>query len=192
MSRSASGERDHPGHDPAHPLHQDHAGPAAAMTDPAFAAHDHAGCAAHVLAAADRTAADRGLRLTPVRRKVLEILLEEHRALGAYAVLDRLAAAGFGNQPPVAYRALDFLVEHGFAHRVQRLNAFAACMAPGRDHAPVFLICEGCGVVAEGDGRAVRAALDDAAQGAGFAVTRSTVEAVGLCPACQGPVGAAA
>jgi Fur family zinc uptake transcriptional regulator len=151
----------------------------------AFVAHDHHGCSAHVLAEADRMAADRGLRLTPVRRKVLEILLEEHRALGAYAVLDRLAAAGFGNQPPVAYRALDFLVEHGFAHRVQRLNAFAACMAPGRDHAPVFLICEGCGVVAEGDGRAVRAALDEAAQGAGFAVTRSTVEAVGLCPTCK-------
>lgn len=159
------------------------AGPADAA---AFAAHDHAGCSAHVLAIADRMAADLGLRLTPVRRKVLEILLEDHRALGAYAVLERLAEAGFGNQPPVAYRALDFLVEHGFAHRVQRLNAFAACMAPGVDHAPVFLICDGCGAVAEGGGEAVRAALGAAAAEAGFAVTRSTVEAVGLCPSCRG------
>lgn len=165
--------------DPGHHEH-DHAAP-----DAAFAVHDHAGCAAHVLAVAERAASDRGLRLTPVRRKVLEILLEEHRALGAYAVLDRLSAAGFGNQPPVAYRALDFLVEHGFAHRVQRLNAFAACMAPGQDHAPVFLICEGCGIVAEGDGHGVRAALGTAAAVAGFAVTRSTVEAVGLCPSCR-------
>jgi Fur family zinc uptake transcriptional regulator len=150
----------------------------------AFAEHDHAGCAAHVLAAAERIAADRGLRLTPVRRKVLEILLEEHRALGAYAVLDRLAEAGFGNQPPVAYRALDFLVEHGFAHRVQRLNAFAACMAPDVDHAPVFLICEGCGAVAEADGAQVRTVLAGSARAQGFEVRRTTVEAVGLCPTC--------
>ncbi|MDM7256178.1 MAG: transcriptional repressor, partial [Paracoccus sp. (in: a-proteobacteria)] len=69
-----------------------------------------------------------GLRLTAVRRRVLEILLENHKAMGAYEILDRLAAEGFGKQPPVAYRALDFLVEHGLVHRVQRLNAFAACL----------------------------------------------------------------
>ena len=41
--------------------------------------------------------------------------------------VDRLAAEGFGHQPPVAYRALAFLTEHGLAHRIRRLNAFAAC-----------------------------------------------------------------
>ena len=60
---------------------------------------------------------------------VLEILLESHRAMGAYEVLERLAAEGFGKQPPVAYRALDFLVEHGLALRVRRLNAYAACLS---------------------------------------------------------------
>ena len=91
----------------------------------------------------------KGVRLTPVRRRVLEILLEEHRALGAYDVLQRLAAEGFGNQPPVAYRALDFLVEQGLAHRIRRLNAFTACMHPGEAHAPAFLICRACDAVAE-------------------------------------------
>ena len=51
------------------------------------------------------------LQLTPARRKVLELLLQEHRALGAYDILDLLREAGFNSQPPVAYRALDFLVE---------------------------------------------------------------------------------
>jgi hypothetical protein len=59
----------------------------------------------------------------------------EHRALGAYAVLDQLREAGFGSQPPVAYRALDFLVAHGFAHKIERLNAFVACAHPGESHA---------------------------------------------------------
>ena len=157
---------------------QDHA-------NAAFAAHDHAHCTGDVLTRAEVLVAEGGLRLTPVRRRVLEILLEAHRALGAYDVLNRLATEGFGNQPPVVYRALDFLVEHGLAHRIQRLNAFAACMHPGQAHAPVFLICRTCHAVAEADGAAVGVALTAAAGAAGFAVERSTVEALGLCPGCR-------
>ena len=81
--------------------------------DPAFAPHDHSHCAGDVLARAEVVLVGAGARLTPVRKRVLEILLEAHRAMGAYDVLQRLAAEGFGNQPPVAYRALEFLVEHG-------------------------------------------------------------------------------
>ncbi|MBC2836220.1 Fur family transcriptional regulator [Paragemmobacter straminiformis] len=160
--------------------------PGCAAPEVAFARHDHSHCAADVMGRAEVLANAQGARLTPVRRRVLEILLEEHRALGAYEVLERLASDGFGNQPPVAYRALDFLVEQGLAHRIQRLNAFAACMHPGEAHAPVFLICHRCNAVAEADAAPVRAALDGAAAGLGFAIDRSTVEAVGLCPRCQG------
>lgn len=125
------------------------------------------------------------LRLTPVRRRALEILLEAHRALGAYEVLERLAEEGFGKQPPVAYRALEFLVENGLAHRIRRLNAFTACMHPGEAHVPAFLICRVCDSVAEAAGAPVRAALDDAAIALGFSVERASIEAVGLCPQCR-------
>ena len=108
-----------------------------------------------------------------------------HRALGAYDVLQRLAAEGFGNQPPVAYRALEFLVENGLAHRIRRLNAFTACMHPGEVHSPAFLICRLCDGVAAAPAAPVRAALDRAAAGLGFAIERSNIEALGLCPACQ-------
>jgi Fur family zinc uptake transcriptional regulator len=151
----------------------------------AFAHHDHSDCAGDVMARAEQLAADRNVRLTPVRRRVLEILLEAHRALGAYDVLQRLAAEGFGNQPPVAYRALDFLVENGFAHRIRRLNAFTACMHPGEAHAPAFLICRVCDAVAEAPAAPVRAALDKAAADLGFVIERSNIEALGLCPACR-------
>lgn len=156
-------------------------------TDPAqaFAPHDHAACAHEALARAEALCAENGARLTPVRRRTLEILLEAHRAMGAYDVLERLTKDGFGHQPPVAYRALDFLVDHGLAHRIRRLNAFAACTQPGSAHAPVFLICDTCHGVAEAPGRAVRDALDDAAGAIGFSVERASVEAIGLCPACR-------
>ncbi|MFC6497483.1 Fur family transcriptional regulator [Gemmobacter lanyuensis] len=136
------------------------------------------------MARAEAVTAASGARMTPVRRRVLEILLEEHRALGAYDVLQRLSAEGFGNQPPVAYRALEFLVDQGLAHRIQRLNAFTACMHPGTSHAPAFLICRSCNTVAEAPVAPVRAALDAAAAELGFAVERANIEALGLCPAC--------
>ncbi len=104
--------------------------------------------------------------------------------MGAYDVLQRLAAEGFGNQPPVAYRALDFLVEQGLAHRIQRLNAFTACMHAGEAHAPAFLICRVCDTVAEAPVTPIRAALDETAAALGFTVERASIEAIGLCPNC--------
>jgi Fur family zinc uptake transcriptional regulator len=159
--------------------------PSCQTPDLAFASHDHGHCRADALARAEGLAAARGVRLTPVRRRVLEILLEAHKALGAYDVLTRLAAEGFGNQPPVAYRALEFLEQNGFAHRIRRLNAFTACMHPGEAHVPAFLICRLCEKVAEAPAIPVMAALSDAAAQSGFAIERATVEALGLCPGCQ-------
>ena len=121
-----------------------------------------------------------------MRRRALEILLEHHRAIGAYEVLDRLAQDGFGNKPPVAYRALDFLVEQGLVHKVERLNAFMACTHPGRLHSPAVLICRGCKTVAEAPAGSINAAVTGAATEAGFAVESATVEIIGLCPTCQG------
>jgi Fur family zinc uptake transcriptional regulator len=151
----------------------------------AFEPHDHHHCVAETLAGAETVMAARGLRLTPVRRRTLEILLERHGAMGAYEVLDRLAEDGFGHQPPVAYRALDFLVEHGLAHRIQRLNAFTACTHPGTAHHAAFLICEGCNSVAEVPAEPLRAALEQSAGSLGFTVSRVSIEALGRCAACR-------
>lgn len=155
----------------------------------AFAVHDHQSCTGGVMDMADRLAHEAGLRLTPVRRRTLEILLEEHRALGAYEVLERLAKDGYARQPPVAYRALDFLVENGLAHRVLRLNAFTACMHPGKSHAPVFLICSTCDAVGEVPEAAASAALRQSADRIGFQIDRMNLEAVGTCPACRERAG---
>ena len=151
-----------------------------------FTAHDHSGCIAGTLSAVEARCAAEGLRLTPVRRQALEILLREHRAVGAYAMLDRLGESGFGAQPPVAYRALAFLVEHGFAHRIERLNAYVACAHPGEHHAPAFMICRGCDAVAEARSAPERGPLGRAARASGFTIERTVVEAEGLCPGCTG------
>ncbi|MEX0307346.1 MAG: Fur family transcriptional regulator [Ruegeria sp.] len=161
-----------------------HPAPVGQATTVGFQKHDHANCVESSLASAEARCKEQGLRLTPVRRKVLEMLLQEHRALGAYAILDRLREEGFGSQPPVAYRALDFLVENEFAHKIERLNAFVACSHPGASHSPAFMICRKCDAVAEAQSAPAKGALGAAARAVGFEIERTVVEAEGVCPDC--------
>ena len=152
------------------------------MTQSDNADHDHAVCIARVLDKVVVASAEGGTRFTPVRRRALEILLESHTAIGAYDLLKRLNADGFGAQPPVAYRALDFLVEQGFAHKIESLNAFVACMRPREGHDPALMICRACRSVAE---TAADPGLDKGAGKLGFTVETRVVEIGGLCPQCQ-------
>jgi Fur family zinc uptake transcriptional regulator len=151
----------------------------------AFRPHDHRRCRREARATVEAECRARGLRLTPARACVLEALLEAHRAMTAYELLDRLRAAGLGSQPPVAYRALDFLVRNGFAHRIERLSAFVACTHGGTDHAAAFLICRNCRGVAEAILPQVEAGLADSAAREGFAVERTVIEGEGLCAGCR-------
>ncbi len=137
------------------------------------------------LAAAEAHCRDNGLRLTPVRRRVLELLLADHKAQGAYDILASLQKEGHGAQPPVAYRALDFLTRIGFVHRIACRNAYVACAHAGARHRPAFMICRTCGTVAEATTPADDGALDAAAREAGFEIESAVVEAEGLCPECR-------
>jgi len=149
-----------------------------------FSTHDHTHCITQSIAQVEAQCAKNSLQLTPVRRRVLEMLLQEHRALGAYDILDKLRIEGLGAQPPVAYRALDFLVLHGFAHKIERLNAFVACAHPGKAHDPAFLICRKCDSVAEAQTTAAQGQLGSSARDAGFQIERAVFEAEGICPNC--------
>jgi Fur family zinc uptake transcriptional regulator len=151
-----------------------------------FQAHDHSHCVADAMAAAESHCEKNGLKFTPVRRRVFEILLSEHKAMGAYDILEVLAKEGLGSQPPVVYRALDFLGKHGFVHKIEKLNAFVACEHPGADHNPAFMICRSCTKVVEMEGPQ-SSEISNAAKSMGFEVEAVVVEAEGLCPRCQDP-----
>lgn len=150
-----------------------------------FQSHDHAACIRSTLALAEANCKENDLKLTPVRRRALEILLAEHRALGAYELLAQLAKEGLGTAPPVAYRALDFLTSAGFAHKIEGLNAYIACAHLGSHHAPAFLICTRCKCVAEAETDLDAGRLANTARSAGFQIERTVIEALGFCPDCQ-------
>ncbi|GAA6209330.1 transcriptional repressor [Cognatishimia sp. WU-CL00825] len=154
------------------------------MTAHGFQPHDHKACVTDAIVVAEAQCAAQNLQFTPVRRRVLEILLGEHRAMGAYDILPILAVEGLGKQPPVVYRALDFLVSNGFVHKVEKLNAYIACAHPGADHAPAFMICRSCSKVVETQSQPATG-LRQAAGDLGFAIEATVIEAEGLCPNCQ-------
>lgn len=146
--------------------------------------HDHGRCVRDALDEAERTCRASARRLTPLRRLVLELVWSVHAPIGAYDLLDRLREHHPGAQPPTVYRALDFLLACGLVHRIESLNAYVGCGAPGDAHSGQFLICRGCGRVAEMNARGVTKALRFSAAKAGFTVEQETIEIVGLCAAC--------
>ena len=160
--------------------------PASADAAAAFAtAHDHGDCIAAALTAADRLCSRRGVRLTKLRRRVLELVWSGHAPVGAYDLLRRLTLERERAAPPTVYRALDFLLEQGLIHRIESLNAFVGCADPEEAHTGQFLICDGCGVAAEVEDAQIDRAISRSAASHAFAVERKTVEIRGRCPGCQ-------
>jgi Fur family zinc uptake transcriptional regulator len=158
------------------------------MTAPVFHApdHDHDRCAADALQHAEALCAERSQRLTPIRRRVLELLLAHHKPLGAYEIIDRAAAVGSRPAPITIYRALDFLREQGLVHRIESRNAFVACVNNHASGDPVvFLICEKCGEVGESASAAVAGEILSAARAAGFTPKTPVIEIAGICANCR-------
>ncbi len=125
-----------------------------------------------------------GERLTAPRRRVLELLLEAGEAVKAYDLIARYGRDGVAAKPPTVYRALEFLEKNGLAHRIASISAYVACSVGDRVHAAAFLICDCCGATLEVTPPAGEA-LALAAESAGYALERTTIEGHGRCAACR-------
>jgi Fur family zinc uptake transcriptional regulator len=149
--------------------------------------HDHRRCAADAIRHAEIISSREGLRLTEQRRKVLEALLESHIPASAYDVIDRLAGKGRRPAPISVYRALEFLTEHRFAHRIESKNAYVACDR-GEDcaaDATLFLLCDNCGAAGEASSEALANLVNAETRHAGFLPRLRVLEVRGLCARCQ-------
>ncbi|NQV99504.1 MAG: transcriptional repressor [Rhodospirillales bacterium] len=154
---------------------------------PAFAEHDHDhdACQDEALGRAEAICAERSVRLTDIRKRVLELVWRGHKPQGAYDILDALRKERDGAAPPTVYRALEFLLGLGLIHRIESLNAFVGCTDPETPHRAQFLICNSCGTTAELNDPRIDAAIGERAAAAGFSVNRRTIEVEGTCPHCR-------
>ncbi len=148
--------------------------------------HDHSHCVSQALSDAEALCASQGLRLTALRKRVLELVWQSHKPLGAYDILASLSEEdGRRAAPPTVYRALDFLLENGLVHRIASLNAFIGCNQPEHLHQGQFLICRQCHAAIELEQAAISQAIVAAAAAVGFVVEGQTVEVLGLCAGCR-------
>lgn len=127
----------------------------------------------------------RGLRLTPTRKRVLELVLSSDGPVKAYDLLDQLKAEQPNAAPPTIYRALDFLLENHFIHRLESLNAFVSCFHPAESHQGQFLICDQCQSVHELHDHSLSQKLLAAARQEKFHPSRQVLEIYGLCQTCR-------
>ncbi len=148
--------------------------------------HDHHACIERAVATAAEVCRLRGLNLTPVRRRILELVWRAHEPIGAYDILAELAKERQKAAPPTVYRALEFLMGAGLVHRIDSLNAFLGCDAPQRTHVAQFLVCRSCQHVVELDDPAINRVLAEKSKAAGFRIEPTSLEIKGLCAECSG------
>ncbi len=127
----------------------------------------------------------RGASLTPIRRQVLALLRRQAGGLKAYDLLERIKVAHPSVSPPTVYRALDFLIEQGLAHKIGRTNQFVACNHDCHDVAGLFLVCPQCGRVTELHDEAAVAALSSTLESAGHTLAGPEIEISAMCRSCS-------
>lgn len=146
--------------------------------------HDHGACIAAALDRAEAVCRARGLRLTAIRRRVLELIWANHQPTKAYDLLAQINDERGHTAPPTVYRALDFLLDAGLVHKIESQNAFIGCGIDHDRHPPKFLICRECGRAAEIENEAIDDAITHAARQSGFVVDHQTIEIDGRCARC--------
>lgn len=146
--------------------------------------HHHVHDAQAFVRAVKQLCVQKGLRLTPIREQVLGLIAAHNKPVKAYDLLEKMKAEVGANAPPTVYRALDFLLENGFIHKLASINAFVACHHPSIEHSVPFLICDKCHSAIELEDESIADALNRKANALGFQTRAQILEVHGLCEAC--------
>ena len=127
----------------------------------------------------------KGVKLTKLRKKVLTLILKNHVYVIAYDLLIDLKKIDASAKPPTVYRSLDFLMEHGFIHKIQSLNAFVSCSHPEEHEDCYFLICKECKNIEECCSNKVKKVLTSTSGRNNFLPNQVTLEITGICQDCS-------
>lgn len=157
-----------------------------------FTAHD----VTERLTAAKEQCRASGVRFTPLRQQIYQLVLAANKPVGAYDLITQLQQArlldsdnesGIAKNvaPPTVYRSLEFLLEEGLIHQLTSINAYVPCCHPRAQHTAAFLICDQCQRVQECSSLPVQEMMSFAEQDVGFIVARSVIELSGRCQSCQ-------
>jgi Fur family zinc uptake transcriptional regulator len=146
--------------------------------------HRHNQCIKSALERAERICRDSSLRLTPIRRKVLELIWQSHKPIKAYDILAQLSSDEHIEKPPTVYRALDFLLENHLIHKIESCNAYVGCEMDHSELDSKFFVCDTCQEVKEVSEPKLDKTLAEASKKQGFIPNQTTIEIHGTCARC--------
>ena len=138
-----------------------------------------------LLARAIKICQANNVRFTPARQQVFMLMAEHKGAITAYELLEKLQTIDNKAKPPTVYRALNFLLENHFIHRIESLNAYLMCCHLGCDeHTMQLLICDQCEEIIELNDSDIDETFLTQATQFGFKITNKVLEAHGVCKSC--------
>lgn len=140
------------------------------------------------LAEATALCESRGRRMTPIRSQVLSLMLQSGRSLKAYELLEKMQAIHPSSKPATIYRALEFLEEEGFIHRLDAINGWTACQHIHTDshaHHDLLVVCTECGTVREISAPHINQELTTLLEGVGFHQNSQQTEIQATCDKCS-------
>lgn len=146
---------------------------------------NNAFCLEHTLAKMNKLCQMRRIRLTPQRQSVLELMLSAGKAMSAYHLLDQLKKIEPKAKPPTIYRALNFLIEQGFVHKVESLNSYIICPHfDNTQHISTLFICKNCHMIIEKHSAIIEQELQSLANIHHFLTKHTVLEIHGICNKC--------
>jgi Fur family transcriptional regulator, zinc uptake regulator len=148
------------------------------------AAHHHHKNSAAFVAAVKRVCVQRGLRMTVPRENVLDLIAAATKPIKGYELLEQLSRRHGPTAPPTVYRALDFLLENGFIHKLESISAYVSCHHPEEAHQVPFLICDVCSSAQEICDDRVAKLIVAQANAVDFRPQAQTLEVHGVCKRC--------
>ena len=126
------------------------------------------------------------LSFTEIRKQVFEIILKKNKPIKAYEILDEIRnITNKTSHPPTVYRAIDFLIENGFVHKLNSINSYVGCFHPNIHKECYFLICKTCNLYQECCDDSLKDRILKTAVHNNFVISNTTLEIEGLCLDCS-------
>ncbi|MCL2020869.1 MAG: transcriptional repressor [Betaproteobacteria bacterium] len=129
---------------------------------------------------------EEGARLTRLRRDILDVICAENAPVKAYDLIERMRGKGRRVTPTTMYRTLEFLLQNGFIHRVNFLNAYLPCTGKHKNHTALLLfVCSECGQTREIDDAQLYNAMHRRLNELGIYLKDSRIEIQAACQSCR-------
>ncbi|MCR4667434.1 MAG: transcriptional repressor [Desulfovibrio sp.] len=132
----------------------------------------------------EKTCKDCGDRLTSLRKSIITLMINENRPLKAYEIIEKMRDNGKRLTPTTVYRVLDFLIEKGFVHRINYLNAFIICKENHKKSPYILFVCSSCENTIEISNKNIIETIQDNINSIGCIADNECIEICGTCNSC--------